>query len=284
MQIEHPRRHPSALDTALRATAVDELDERIGEAAVAGYEEAVTQAALGASETILAWWRAQPPDVVEAFLDDLRERDENAIVHVEELTETSGIELLGELLRDTGDDNGRQTYERAMRRHLNAIRAENAVPADSETPAFDAALATLDERTISLELGVGATTAYATRIARGARCRTRERQPLATAAEGPGRDHRTRRGAREHPAGRGRKRDADKPRRPEQRPHRDPQRRDHARALRTPGDAARSGETGHDEVAASTRGRDAGRPRRRRDTRPRTTPTKLHDRTTGKTR
>ena len=164
---DRPRRQPpTALDTALRATALDELDERIGEAAVAGYEETVTRAALGASETILAWWRAQPPDVVEAFLDELRERDENAIVHVEELTETSGIELLGELLRDAGEGNGRQTYERAMRRKLDAIRAENAVPADSETPALDAALATLDERTIAHELGVGATIEYATRIAR----------------------------------------------------------------------------------------------------------------------
>ena len=108
----------------------------------------------------------QPPDVVEAFLDELRERDENAIIHVEELTETSGIELLGELLRDTGDGNGRQTYERAMRRKLDAIRAENAVPADSDTPALDAALATLDERTIAHELGIGATAEYATRVAR----------------------------------------------------------------------------------------------------------------------
>ena len=86
MQTEHRRQRQSAtaLDTALRATAVDELDERIGETAVTEYEETVTNAALGASETILEWWRAQSPEVVEAFLDKLREQESTALLHLED--------------------------------------------------------------------------------------------------------------------------------------------------------------------------------------------------------
>lgn len=142
MRIEDRRRRQSAtaLDTALRATPVDELDERIGEAAVTEYEETVTKATLDASEAILSWWRAQDPLVVEQLLDALREREANAVFHLEELTETTGIALLGELLRDSGMNNGRWAYEREIRHRLDTIRAESKVADDSETPGLDAAL------------------------------------------------------------------------------------------------------------------------------------------------
>ena len=161
---EDGRQRTTALDTALRETPVDELDERIGESAICAYEETVTKAALDASEPILGWWRSQGPDVVEAFLDELRADESTALLHLEELTETSGLELLGELIRDTGPNNGRETYEHRIRHHLDTVRAENAVASDSETPALDAALATLHGNEITTTFGLDATAAYCWQI------------------------------------------------------------------------------------------------------------------------
>ena len=111
----------------------------------------------------MVWWRKQPPEVVDASLDAMRQRDQIAFAHVEKLTEKTGVELFADVVREDGMNGGRWVYEHENRDRLNATRAESAGTNDSETPGLNAALGDLDEDLISPGFGLKATQGYTVR-------------------------------------------------------------------------------------------------------------------------
>ena len=146
----------TALHDALRADTPDELDTQIGLGALERYDDAIRTVKVDESESIIGWWRRQPEDVVEALLDAMRRRDESAVEIIEEETETSGVELLGALIRDDDVHGGKWIYEEVVRDHLNAVRAANAADEDGETPSVRAALTGLSNDDTSSTVGATA--------------------------------------------------------------------------------------------------------------------------------
>ena len=98
----------------------------------------------------------------------MRRRDESAVEIIEEETETSGVELLGALIRDDDVHGGKWIYEEVVRDHLNAVRAANAADADGETPSVRAALTELSDDDISSTVGATAVANYAAHLERAA--------------------------------------------------------------------------------------------------------------------
>ena len=164
----------TALHDALRADTPDELDTQIGLGALERYDDAIRTVKVDESESIIGWWRRQPEDVVEALLDAMRRRDESAVEIIEEETETSGVELLGALIRDDDVHGGKWIYEEVVRDHLNAVRAANAADEDGETPSVRAALTGLSNDDTSSTVGA---TAVANDPPTSSERRTPERAP-----------------------------------------------------------------------------------------------------------
>ena len=165
----------TALHEALQAEAPDDLDGQIGGAAVARYEATLRTARIDASEPIIAWWSRQPEDVVEAMLDAMRRRDEGIVEDVEHETETAGLALLAELVRDDDTSHGgKWIYNEVIRDQLNAVRAANAAEGDGDMPSVRAALTGLDDDDVSTRLGTVALTSYTERLERTAYAGARE--------------------------------------------------------------------------------------------------------------
>ena len=163
------------LHEALHAGDPDRLDEEIGGAAVARYEAALRTARIDASEPIIAWWSRQPEDVVEAMLDAIRRRDEAIVEDVGLETETAGLALLAELIRDDDTSHGgKWIYDEVIRDQLNAVRAAKAAHGDGDMPSVRAALTGLDDDSVSTLLGDRALANYAERLERLAYAGARE--------------------------------------------------------------------------------------------------------------
>ena len=67
-----PTTTTDALDLALRRANLAELDEQIGPEAFGAYIDALHETLDTATQDILEWWRHQPPEVVEAMIEALR--------------------------------------------------------------------------------------------------------------------------------------------------------------------------------------------------------------------
>ena len=147
---------------------------QIGARAIRRDDEALRAVKLEQCNAIVAWWRNQPDDVVEAMLDAMRRRDEGAVQITEEETGTSGIELLAALVADDDLNDGRSTYEHVIRDQLNAVRAANAADEEGEAPAVRAALTGLDDDEISATVGTAAVTEYTAHHKRVAYAEARE--------------------------------------------------------------------------------------------------------------
>ena len=158
-----------SLDAALAAAPPEEIDARVGDRALATYEETVNAARTQAAERIVEWWREQPAEVVDELIDALRRRDQIAVEHMEEHTTKRGVELLAALLREDGMNGGRWVYEREMEHRLTTLRARRICNDGIDKPMIAAALDGLSEDDVSRAFGVLATKNYEARVTAEAR-------------------------------------------------------------------------------------------------------------------
>ena len=161
-----------ALDRALQRANRAELDTQIGPGAFATYVDALDELNHSATQNILEWWRNQPPEVVDAMLDTLRDRDApHTVKKTEAETGRTGLALLEELIALGLAESGLTGYEDEITQRL-APPPTHAEPHTSD--ALDHALRQANPAKLDRQIGPQAFTAYtnAVAIAKGAYDRT----------------------------------------------------------------------------------------------------------------
>ena len=152
-----------ALDRALRRANRAELDEQIGPGAFATYVDALDELNHSATQNILEWWRNQPPEVVDAMLDALRDRDApHTVKKTEAETGRTGLTLLEELIALGLAESGLTGYEDEITQRL-APPPTHAEPHTSD--ALDHALRQANPAKLDRQIGPQAFTAYTNAVA-----------------------------------------------------------------------------------------------------------------------
>ena len=156
--------------TALRAVVdgadPDDLERRIGAAALDEYATRVTKAEDEASETIVHWWRRQPDDAVHDLIEGIRAEAPTRMELIEDWTGLEGADLVAEILRDGGASGARAAYERRITAVLTDLRTarDRARDVDPEI-RYAGAVAGLDANAISGRIGFAALDHYTSRVA-----------------------------------------------------------------------------------------------------------------------